>query len=217
MDIMKWFFILYGIVMVAIGLYAFGIGAWGFVKKRPLIVAARQLMWFLLAIYVPQTIQAFVSLPSFWGRGDLFFTIIPIIEIVALVLLVFIFWRQMAGYMILGVSDETFREALVSALNKLNLPYQETISKIKLTGLGADMQVVVASWTGTAQIRIKQWRHVRYTKKIALAMDDYYKNNPVKVNNSAFIVYLLLGILMIVFVVVVAFGFFGSGFLFRSY
>lgn len=215
MDIMKWVFVLYGIVMIAFGLYTFGIGAWGLIKKRPLIFAARQLMWFLLALYVPQTIQSLVPLFDSWGRSDPFFTIMPIIQIAMLVLLVFIFWRQMTGYMIFGVSDETFREALITALNKLNLPYQETISKIKLTELDADLQAAVASWMGTAQIRIKQWQHVRYAKEIAHAMDDYYKNNPVKVNNIAFITYLLLGILMIIFVI--AFGFFGSGFLFRSF
>lgn len=119
----------------------------------------------------------------------------------------------MTGYMIFGVSDETFREALTSALNKLNLPYEETISKIKLTGLNADLQAAVASWMGTAQIRIKQWQHVRYAKDIANSMDDYYKNNSVKVNNIAFIVYLILGIFTIAFVF--AFAIFGFGFLFR--
>ncbi len=38
-------------------------------------------------------------------------------------------------------------------------------------------------------------------------MDEYYKANVVKVNNIAFIVYLLLGILMIAFVI--AFAIFG--------
>ncbi len=213
MDIMKWVFPLYGIVMIAFGLYVFGIGIWGLTKKRPLVFAARQLMWFMVAIYIPLTIQSFVPLFESWGRRDPLFIVMPIIQVAMFVLLVFIFWRQMTGYMIFGVSDETFREALISALNKLNLPYQETISKIKLTSLDADLQAAVASWMGTAQIRIKQSQHVRYAKDIASAMDEYYKNNTVKVNNIAFIVYLLLGILMLVFVV--AFAIFAPDFFFR--
>ena len=213
MDNMKWVFGLYGIVMIAFGLYVFGIGLWGLTKKRPLVFAARQLMWFMIAIYIPITIQSFIPLFDSWGREDTFFVIMPFFQVAIFVLLVFIFLRQMTGYMIFGVSDETFREALTNALNKLNLPYQETISKIKLTGLDADLQAAVASWMGTAQIRIKQQQHIHYANEIAGAMDDYYKNNPVKVNNIAFIVYLILGIFTVAFIV--AFAIFGFDFLFR--
>jgi hypothetical protein len=146
-------------------------------------------------------IQAVVSFFESWGSSDLFGTFWPIIQTAMLILLFFVFWRQMTGYMIFGVYDETFRDALTSALNKLNLPFQETISMIKLTGLDADLQAAVAAWMGTAQIRIKQRQHVHYTKDIAKAMAEYYANHVVKVNNIAFIVYLLLGILMLGFVV----------------
>jgi hypothetical protein len=217
MSMMMWALPLYGLIMIAFGLYTFGIGLWGLLKKRPLVFAARQLMWFILAMYVPVTINSFVPLFQFSGRGDGifdsgFWIVLPIFQVLMMVLLVFVFWRQMTGYMIFGVSDDTFRNALTSALNKLNLPYEETISKIKLTSLNADLQAAVAAWMGTAQIRIKQREHVHYTKEIANAMSEYYKDNVVKVNNIAFIVYLLLGIFMILFVI--AFAIFGMSFFF---
>jgi len=209
---MTWILPLYGIIMTAFGLYVFGIGLWGLVKKRPLVFAARQLMWFLFLCYLPATIQSFVPLFGFGERsGGIFsggfWVVWPIFQVAIMILLAFVFWRQMTGYLIFGVSDETFRNALTSALSKLELPFQETISKIRLTGIDADLQAAVAAWTGTAQIRIKQREHIHYTKKIANAMDEYYKANVVKVNNIAFIVYLLLGILMIAFVI--AFAIFG--------
>lgn len=213
---------LYGLIMIAFGVYVFGIGLWGLTKKRPLVFPARQLMWFILAMYVPATIQSFVPFFTFSGRSESsifnsgFWIFFPVFQVVMMVLLIYVFWRQMTGYMIFGVSDDTFRNALTSALNKLNLPFQETISKIKLTGIDADLQAAVAAWMGTAQIRIKQREHVHYTKEIANAMDEYYKANAVKVNNIAFIVYLLLGILMIVFVVAFAIFGFSTFFWFRS-
>jgi len=213
MNMMKWILVLYGITAIAFGVYVFGIGLWGLIKKRPLVFAARQLMWFMLAVYLPITIQSFVPLFESWGRRVGFFVVLPVFQIAMMILLVFVFWRQMTGYMIFGVSDETFRDALLAALNKLNLPFQETISKIRLTAVGADMQAAVAAWMGTAQIRIKQREYVRYTKEIADAMDQYYIDNPVKVNNLAFIVYLLLGILLILFVLALAI--YGMMFLFR--
>jgi hypothetical protein len=131
----------------------------------------------------------------------------PVINLVLMIVLVFVFWRQMTGYMVFGVYDETFRDALTSTLNKLNIPFQETISKIRLVELDADLQAAVMAWMGTAQIRIKQRKHAHYMKQIADGMNEYYVATPVKVNNIAFIVYLILGILMLIMVAVFVFSF----------
>jgi hypothetical protein len=129
-----WILILYAIVMIAFSLYTSGIGIWGLVKKRPLIIAARRQMWFLL-IYVPITLQSFVPLFDSWGRNDMFVIILSFIQVAMMILLVYASWRQTTGYMIFGVSDETFLAALTSALKTLNLPFEETVSKMKLTSM----------------------------------------------------------------------------------
>ena len=211
MELMGWVWILYGIAMAAFAIYTFGIGLSGFIRKRPLVFASRQLMWFMFAILAPTIIMLLNLLFEDRKYFSLFSVGMSIFQLGMMALMIFIVWRQMSGYMIFGVSDETFREALTHALNKLNLPFQETVSKIKLTSIDADLQANVASWMGTAQIRIKQLQHVRYAKDIAKAMDEYYKTNIVKVSYVAFIVYLLLGSLMAIFI---GFAIF-SGFLFR--
>ena len=211
MKLMEWTWIFYGIAFTAFALYIFGIGLSGFIRKRPLVFASRQMMWFMFAMFAPTIIMLFNILFEDRKYFSLFLVGMSIFQIGMMALAVFVLWRQMSGYMIFGVSDETFREALANALNKLNLPYQETVSKIKLTSIDADLQAVVASWMGTAQIRMKQQQHIHYAKDIANAMDDYYKNNVVKVNNFAFIFYLIFGVLMVVFV---SFAMF-SGFLFK--
>ncbi len=211
MELMGWVWIFYGVAFAAFALYILGIGLSGFIRKRPLVFASRQLMWFMFAIFVPTIVMLLNILFEDRKYFNLFLFGVSIFQIGMMALMVFVLWRQMSGYMIFGVSDDTFREALTNALNKLNLPYQETVSKIKLTSVDADLQATVASWMGTAQIRIKQWQHVHYAKDIANGMDDYYKNNVVKVNNFAFVFYLIFGSLMVVFI---AFAIF-SGFLFR--
>ena len=90
MDIMKWIFPLYGIVTTAFSLYVFGIGLWGLVKKRPLVFAARQLMWFLLAMYILLTIQSFLPLFESWGREDTLLVLLPFIQVAILMLLIFV-------------------------------------------------------------------------------------------------------------------------------
>ena len=132
-------------------------------------------------------------------RGfDLFSVGMPMINIVLFALLIFIFWRQMSGYFVYGIYDETFHEALVASLNKLNLPFEETVSKVKLKSLDADLHVAVTSWVGTAQLRIKQVKHQKVASEIASEMKKYFISHPVRVNNVSFIVNLIMGILMFV-------------------
>ena len=200
MKLMGWVWIFYGVAIAAFAMYTFGIGLSGFIRKRPLVFASRQLMWFMFAVFAPAIVMIFSILLESRNFLSLLSVGMSIFQLGIMAIMVFILWRQMSGYMIFGVSDETFREALTNALNKLNLPFQETVSKIKLTSIDADLQAMVASWMGTAQIRIKQWQHIRYAKDIAKAMDEYYKTNAVKVNYVAFTTYLLLGGLMAVFI-----------------
>jgi hypothetical protein len=197
MDIISWVMIFYSVAMTAFAVYTFGIGLSGFIRKRPLVFASRPLVWFMFTILAPAMIMI-VGL-SLASRKDLSLSCVGMVifPLGMMAIMIFILWRQMSGYMIFGVSDETFREALTNALSKLNLPFQETVAKIKLTSLDADLQANVISWMGTAQIRIKQWQHARYIKEIAKAMDEYYKTNPVKVSYVAFMVHLLLGGLLV--------------------
>lgn len=211
MRTMPWNFVLYGLVMVAFSLYVLGIGVWGLIKKRPLILPAHQFMWFLLALYAAQVINSVVPLFTIrWLTFDPFFFLLPVFQILMFFVLIYVLQRQMTGYLILGVTDETFRDALTAVLNELNLPFQETISKIKLTSLEADLQVAVASWVGSAQISIPQQPHAHLTAKIAHSMDNYYQKKPIKVNSFIFITYLILGILLTGFIMV-----FGASFLIR--
>jgi hypothetical protein len=195
---MSWMFGFYSVAMVIFGLYAIGIGLLGLVRKRPFAFPSRQLMWILFLVFLPNLINSFIPLFSDWGRADTLLTVLPLFNLSIMVLLVFVFWRQMTGYMVFGVYDETFRDALSATLNKLKMPFQETISKIRLVELDADLQAAVTAWMGIAQIRIKQGKHAHYIKQIAAGMNEYYASTPVKVNNVSFIIYLILGILMLI-------------------
>lgn len=192
-----WTMTFYGIAMLIFGLYVTGIGLWGFVKKRPLVFAARQLLWLYLLMIIPLNVQTF-SMFS-WERGLAVTNLMLIFQLAMMILMIYLFYRVFTGYMILGVSEDTFREALTHALNPLNLPFEETIARVKLTGISADLQASVVAWMGTEQIRIKQREHISHTKNIAQTMDTYYKTHPVKVQKIAFGLYLALGILFVLF------------------
>lgn len=170
-----------------------GVGLWGFIKKRPLLFPARVLFRPMLLIFVPITL---VILRRTWdasGPLQAFGIVWAGLQIGLFGLSIFVYRRQMTGYLVFGVSDDTFRPALVYALRLLQWPFQETIAKFRLTGLEADLQAVVAEWMGSAQIRIKQPQHAAHTKTIAAAMDAYYQQSPVKLNTFSFTLYVILG------------------------
>ena len=65
-------------------------------------------------------------------------------------------WYQLKGYVAYAVTDTSFREALLAALQKLQYPHEETLSTIRLTSIDADLQVAVQSWMGAGVIKVKQ-------------------------------------------------------------
>ena len=190
--------IFYSVALVLFSLYPIFIGLLGLTRKRPFAFASRQYMWVLLIALLPNLIFFFTPLFSGRALNNIFLTSFPFINVAISCMLVFVCWKQMTGYMVIGVYDETFRDSLTTALNKLNLPFQETISKIQLVELKTDLQATVTAWIGMAQINIKQREHTHYTKQIATEMNNYYETIPVKVNNTAFIFYLTFGILMLI-------------------
>ncbi len=204
---MNWMFIFLMVVTVVFGLYTLGIGILGLARKRPFAFSARALMWVLFLAFLPNLVNSFIPLFDRWQPVDLFLLTMPFINLALMVMLVFVFWRQMTGYIVFGVYDETFRDALTATLNKLNIRFQETISKIRLVELDADLQAAVAGWMGSAQIRIKQHKQAQLIKKIAAGMNEYYSSTPVRVNNVAFVVYIILGILMLIMAAAFAFTF----------
>ena len=61
----------------------------------------------------------------------------------------------MQGYTLFGITDETARDALHYGLQKLDSPYEETLTKIKLPELNTELQISIQPWIGTGQMKIK--------------------------------------------------------------
>ena len=83
-------------------------------------------------------------------------------------------YYQLKGYTAYAVTDTSFREALLAALQKLQLPYEESLSVIRLTSINADLQVAVQSWMGTGIIKVKQRTHKPVLRQVVNAMNEYF-------------------------------------------
>ncbi|RKU17709.1 hypothetical protein C6503_10530 [Candidatus Poribacteria bacterium] len=164
------------------------IGLRGIITKRPFLVSSR---WLLLVIFL-----AFLPGISmiFWPASMPFVIkwLNPIIFTVVLVTMYF----TLPGYTVFGITDTSFREALLAALQKLQLPYDEVLSSIRLTSIEADLQVSVQSWVGSGIIKIKQRKHRPQLTEIVTAMNEHFRTSSVSTNLITCIIYLVMGILM---------------------
>jgi hypothetical protein len=194
-----------GFMTVIFGVFSIGVGIFGLAKRRPVLFPTLYYNGFVLLIFLLGLIFSFIQFFSSRRVGNPFLNIAPFILLVLIAWLAFSSRRQTSGYMILGIYDDTFRDAITHALRKLNLPYQETISKIRLLSLNVDLQAQVTSWIGIATIHIKQPQHVQHLKSIADTMSNHYAHKSIKVNNFAFASCVMIGICIITLVLVMAF------------
>ena len=72
------------------------------------------------------------------------------------------------------------------------MPYEESLSSIRLTSVEADLQVAIQSWMGTGQIKVRQVRHRALLKEIVQVMNDYFRTSPVE-TNMIYCVFALIG------------------------
>lgn len=172
-------------------IFLFAIGLRGILTKRPFLVSNRWLLAIMFVSFTPGILIGFL-LP-----GDSPFIIKwlnPMIFTVILVMMCF----ALKGYVAYAVTDTSFRDALLTSLQKLELPYEETLSTILLTSVEADLQVSIQSWMGAGQIKVKQRGHSLLLKKIAAAMNEYFRSSAAATNLTSCIFFLVMGILMVV-------------------
>ncbi|MDE2755013.1 MAG: hypothetical protein OXI92_00540 [Acidobacteriota bacterium] len=105
-----------------------------------------------------------------------------------------VLWLQMKGYLAFAVTGKSFRDGLLAALEKLQLPYEESLSSIRLTSVEAELQVAIQSWMGSGQIKVKPGRHGPLLKKIVQAMKEHFRTATVETNMVSCAYFLILGI-----------------------
>ena len=173
-------------------LFFFVIGLRGIVTKRPFLISNRWLLSVMFIGLVPA-----ILIPVFLPGPDSPFIIKwlnPMIFTLLLVMMCF----ALRGYVAYAVTDTSFREALLASLQKLELPYEETLSTIRLTSVEVDLQVSVQSWMGSGQIKVKQRGHGSLLTEIATAMNEHFRISAAATNLTACIFFVVMGVLMVI-------------------
>jgi hypothetical protein len=198
--------VLFPVLFGVMALFFLAVGLRGIVFKKPFVISSR---WFLVLVLVGFTPSLLLAMPFSGQSHDsgpltILHWLVPAILLVVVVFLYF----TLRGYTAVGITDVSFREALVDSLKRLDLPYEETLATVRLTTIGADLQVAVQSWIGTGQLKMKQREFNRLLSDIVRGMNEYYQTGAVsKMNLICCIFYTVMGVLMAVFAGVFLFAF----------
>ena len=174
------------------------VGLRGILTKRPFVISQRWLLSVMFVVLIPAIIVYLLIPVGFNFMNWLFALGFGVI----LVMMCY----QTRGYMAYSITDTSFREALIEALQKLQLPYKESLSLIQLTSVGADLQVSVQGWMGTGLIKVKQRAHRSVLKKIVNAMNEHFRLSLVSTNMITCVFFLVMGVFVIIFAVGILFG-----------
>lgn len=183
------FSIVFPIIFGVIAAFFLIIGMRGIIKRRPFLLSNRWMLAMMFIIFVPNIFLPFImpaSTPSFikWFNPAMFSVLLVMMCII------------LKGYSAFGVTDNTFRNALLQSLQKLELPYEETLSAIHLTSVEVDLQVSVQSWVGSGLIKVKQRGHSPLLANIVLAMNEHFQLSNTTAKLLTCIFYVIVGVLM---------------------
>jgi len=190
---------LVSLAFIALGLYAL-------MRQRPFIIHSRWMLAIVIIAFSPQVVMPlslFMSDPQYrtgWLDAA------SLISTLAMVIMIAYVALQMRGYMVFGTTQESFREALLSALSTLNLKAEETLSSVRLPSVPAELQTPVYGWIGTGQVRLRNGGRPRLLEDIADGMRGYFDSGKAQTNMTTAIAYLILGVLMIGMVITMMVG-----------
>ena len=165
--------VLFPILFGMLGVFFLIIGLRVLLTKRPFLVSNSWLLSTLFALFVLMIFYTLLIL-----GGDFRSWAYLVLGVAWLVIM----WYQLKGYVAYAVTDASFREALLAALQRLQLPYEESLSVIRLTSVDADLQISVQSWMGTGTIKVKQRAQRSVLTEVVKAMNDYFRMSSVSTN-----------------------------------
>ncbi len=186
--------VIFPTLFIAMALFFFIMGGNVILKKHPIVSPMRWFFWFMALAFSPSIIMSIYQLSTGKLGDDSYITLIN--PIMFSVLLLF-FWRQMQGYMIMGVTDESIRDGLHYALKESEEEFEEVLTKIKLLKRDTELNLSIQSWMGTGQIRINN-KDQACLKNITSHLSSYFSTNKTPPNYVTSIFYIIMGAFMVV-------------------
>ncbi len=190
-------------VFILLSLYFLFLGANVLLTRKPYVMRTKYnfyVVFFALASQLIIPVRGVIQLSGSVDRDIDWFTMLsPIFLGLFYSVLLFFLWKTMQGYSVIGVDEESFRTSLVSVLTQLGLPFEERISKMRLTSLDTDLDSAINAWSGAATVKIRDAGHRKTEKKIAQGLQTHFSNEKVTLNLRTSYFYILVGSLLFLF------------------
>ena len=114
--------IVFPVVFGIMAIFFLFVGLRGILIKRPFLMSRRWFLSIMFAVFIPTILRS-----SFLRFLDVF-SLMSWSSFLLFGVILLMMCYQMRGYTAYAVTDTSFREALVEALQKLQLPYEESLS-----------------------------------------------------------------------------------------
>ena len=184
--------LMFPILLGLMAIYFLTIGLRAVLTKRPFLISNRWWLSIMFVVFIPIILFSIsLSIPGSFNAMN---WVIPLM----LGLLLLRRWFQLRGYTAYAVTDTSFREALLAALQKLEFSYEESLSVIRLTSVEADLQVSVQSWMGTGIIKVKQRAHQPVLREVVNEMNEYFRISSVPTNMISCVFNLVAGAIAVI-------------------
>lgn len=192
------------LAFVVAGVYIGTLGLRGLVGRRPFMIPSWELVGVFAVLFLPQIVIQIGSI-EFLMFGGVSGLAMGGLAILMPVLVVVFMWWMLRGHMVIGVSEDVLGEVVTGALEELEIPYEQRLSRIDLPSHGAQLRLGVQGWVKTAQIRWKGKEAGEYRRIIeAVERRLSAEAGPRGVARVLGVVYCLIGLVVLGFAVRVA-------------
>jgi hypothetical protein len=189
-----------GILPGIMGLCLLAISFRLFQTKRPFLFPARWFAAIIMLAFCPMIFSIIEMTSDKIDRDYIEWSGMstPLLLAGMLITMLIIMFIQMNGYMAIGATEESIRSALHGALERLNLPFRESLSRFQLTTIGVDLQASMQDWLGIVSIKINNRRHRSTLKSIAQATNEQLASVSGNINRRGAVFYGVMGALQVV-------------------
>lgn len=196
-------FFIFPFILGILALFFMVLGLRGILTKKPFLISSRWILSVSLICGVPVLLQP-LFMPSSNSLSEPIgvFSLIPWIQSAMFAVFLIFAWVALQGYTVYGITESSFREGLIHSLEKLEIPFEENLSGIYLSSIGANLRVAIQSWTGVAQINVRPRKSNNVLRDIVKGMSSYYQTADVSVNLTTCYFNLVWGGFMLIFAVV---------------
>jgi len=197
-------------VLVLMALCSAGIGGTVLVRRKPLVFSSAWLMGFIMLLCISPIIDSLITIVErlkenaadfrdismilFAGLGGAWARLLLtlLLPLVALMLLRI----QMPGYMVIGVNEQTIRDAIHYGLQELASLYKEAGATIRLPELNTGLQVKMRLWGDEGELKISDRSQSAFLGKLVMHMRVYFKAQNVPTKKIAATLYLAAAVFL---------------------